>query len=207
MGFFSKIIEFFTGGNKFNKLTREEVVDSICSLEKELDNIEKSIEDTQPRIDAIMAKGKATKEQQMRLFYAKKINSIRAERTANIQRATYLAYNIQLLEKLKKAIDDKTFFGSKSKQSLNQLLSDQKALAVFLNDALDTRITAEQVLTDADEVFKEVEESYVENDTIYGIKDQDNELMAMFETEEMVNDTAPLASQPADTPKNGNLEG
>ena len=36
MGFFSKIIEFFTGGNKFNKLTREEVVDSICSLEKEL---------------------------------------------------------------------------------------------------------------------------------------------------------------------------
>ena len=63
------------------------------------------------------------------------------------------------------------------------------------------------MLTDADEVFKNVEESYVGNDEIYGIKDQDNELLAMFETEDMVNDTAPLASKPTETPKNGNLEG
>ena len=186
---------------KYDKLTREEVVDSICSLEKELNDIENDIMSTQGRVDALMAKGKAEKNNELRVFYAKKINAIKDERTRNIQRATYLMYNIQLLEKLKRAIDDNQFFTKNSKTPLNQLLADQKGLAVFLNKALNNRIDAEQVLTEADETFKTIEDSYVVNDEIYGQKAADNELLAIFETDDMLSDTDPFATEaPAPTP-------
>ena len=174
--------------SKYDKLTREEVVDSICSLERELSDLETDIMSTQSKIDALMAKGKAEKSNDMRVFIAKKINSIKADRQANIQRATYLMYNIQLLNKLKRAIDDNGFFKNNSKLPLAKLLSDQKGLAVFLNKALNTRVEAENVLTSADEVFRSVEESYFGNDEIYGAKSQDAELLAMFETEDMLGD-------------------
>ena len=175
--------------SKYDKLTREEVVESICNLEKELSTLEEDIMSSQPRVDALMAKGKAEKSNELRVFYAKKINAIKAERQTNIQRATYLMYNIQLLNKLKKAIDDNQFFKNNSKMPLSKLLADQKGLAVFLNKALNTRVEAEQVLTDADETFKNVEESYVVNEEIYGEKSADSELLAMFETEDMLGDT------------------
>ena len=175
--------------SKYDKLTREEVVESICNLEKELNSIEDDIMSSQSRVDELMAKGKVEKSNELRIFYAKKINAIKAERQTNIQRATYLMYNIQLLNKLKRAIDDNQFFKKNSKMPLAQLLSDQKGLAVFLNKALNTRVEAEQVLTDADETFRNVEESYVMNDEIYGEKNADNELLAMFETEDMLGDT------------------
>ncbi|MCI6524929.1 MAG: hypothetical protein MR464_03020, partial [Bacilli bacterium] len=74
-----------------------------------------------------------------------------------------------------------------AKVSLGNLLSDQKGLAKFLNKALNTRVRAEDVLTDADETFRMVEESYEQNDSIYGIGKEDDALLAMFETEDMVN--------------------
>lgn len=174
--------------SKYDKLTREEVVDSICSLERELSDLETEIMSTQSKIDALMEKGKAEKSNDMRVFIAKKINAIKADRQTNIQRATYLMYNIQLLNKLKRAIDDNGFFKNNSKLPLAKLLSDQKGLAVFLNKALNTRIEAENVLTSADEVFRSVEESYLGNEEIYGAKSQDTELLAMFETADMVDD-------------------
>ena len=193
---------------KYDKLTREEVVDSICNLEKELNAIEDDIISSQDKIDNLMAKGKAEKSNEMRVFYAKKINSIKADRTRNIQRATYLTYNIQLLEKLKRAIDDNQFFSNSSKTPLNQLLADQKGLAVFLNKALNTRIEAEQVLTEADETFKTIEDSYVTNDEIYGEKEADNELLAIFETGDMLTDTDPLAGvSEAEMPDSHSTEG
>lgn len=175
----------------YNKLTREEVVDAICSLEKELSDIESEIMLSQGRVDALMAKGKAEKSNDLRVFYAKKINAIKDERTRNIQRATYLMYNIQLLEKLKRAVDDNTFFAGRSKTPLGKMLADQKGLALFLNKALNTRITAEQVLTDADETFKTIEDSYIVNEDIYGEKKADSELLAIFETDDMLDDALP----------------
>lgn len=174
--------------NKFDKLKREDVVDSILSLEKELGAIEDSIFSSKDKIDQMMAKGKAEKDPDMRMFYAKKINTIKSERKTNIQRASYLTYNIQLLEKLKRAIDDNQFFANNSKMPLNQLLADQKQLAVFLNKALNTRVEAENVLTEADETFRTIEESYVENEEIYGVKQADNDLLAVFETDDMLSD-------------------
>ena len=172
--------------NKFDKLTREEVVNAICKLEQESKAIEDGLGAKQQQIDDLMTKGKAEKSKDVRLFYAKKINSLKAEREQSVQRAMYLMYNIRLLQKLKTAIDDNRFFKNASKVSLGNLLADQKGLAKFLNKTLGTRVAAEDVLTSADETFRAVEDAYEKNETIYGMSSRDDELLAMFETEEQV---------------------
>lgn len=172
--------------SKYDKLTREEVVDAICKLEQEAKNIEDGLGAAQKQIDDLMEKGKTEKSKEVKLFYAKKINSLKAEREQNVRRAMYLMYNIQLLQKLKTAIDDNQFFKNTSNISFGNLLSDQKGLAKFLNKTLGLRTASEDVLTSADETFRAVEDAYEQNESIYGISSQDDELLAMFETEEQV---------------------
>lgn len=174
--------------SKYDKLTREEVVESICKLEKEMQRIEDGLEEKQKKIDELMAKGKKETNRETKLLYAKKINFLKAEREQDSQRAMYIMYNVQLLNKLKAAIDDNQFFKNTSKVSLGNLLADQKGLAKFLNKTLNTRIKSEDVLTAADETFRNVEEAYERNDGIYGVNSQDDALLAMFETEEMVEE-------------------
>lgn len=178
--------------SKFDKLTREDVVDAICQLEKESQDIETELEEKQKNIDALMEKGRKSTDQQLKLFYAKKINSLKADREQSVKRAMYLMYNIQLLNKLKSAIDDNSFFAKSSKVSLGNLLSDQKGLAKFLNKALNTRVEAEDVLTSADETFREIESAYDQNDSIYGVSSADDALLAMFETEDAIADEQAL---------------
>lgn len=172
--------------SKYEKLTREEVVDAICKLEKELQSIEDGLVDKQKQIDALLAKGKQETNREIKIFYAKKINSLKADREQSVKRAMYILYNTQLLNKLKTAIDDNQFFKNTSRASLGNLLSDQKGLAAFLNKTLNTRIAAEDVLTSADETFKNIEEAYEQNESIYGMNENDDALLAMFEQEETV---------------------
>ncbi len=178
--------------NKYDKLTRESVVDAICQLEKQADDIEKSFDTTKEEIAALKEKGKKETDRGLKLYYAKKINALKAERDQNVQRVMYIMYNVTLLNKLKQAIDDKTFYANTSKASLGNLLGDQKGLAKFLNDVLGTRVAAEDVLTSADETFKNIEGAYDTNKTIYGKNESDDELLAMFETEESVENEMAL---------------
>lgn len=180
--------------SKYDKLTREETVDAICKLEKELQDIESGLVDKQKQTDELMAKGKKETDKDVRLFYAKRINAVKAERAQSVQRAMYLMYNIQLLNKLKTAIDDNQFFKNSAKVSLGNLLADQTGLAKFLNKTLNTRVAAEDVLTSADETFKNVEEAYEKNESIYGMNQQDDALLAMFETEDAVMEEQTLYS-------------
>lgn len=181
--------------NKYDKLTREEVVSAICELERESKSIEDGILSKQGEIDELMKKGAVEKSREVKLFYAKKINALKAEREESTRRAMFLMYNIGLLHKLKNAIDDNRFFKNTAKTSLNNLLSDQKGLAKFLNDTLGTRVKAEEVLTNADETFRSVESAYAENKTIYGMSKEDDELLAMFETQAMVADEQEMFSE------------
>ncbi|MDE5601217.1 MAG: hypothetical protein K2J16_01820, partial [Clostridia bacterium] len=155
--------------SKYDKLTREDVVEAICKLEKESNTIEDEIIAKQKQIDTLKARGKAEKSRDVKLLYAKKINALSAEREQFAQRDMYLLYNLRLLNKLKQAIDDNQFFAKTSKMSLGNLLGDQKGLAKFLNKTLNTRVAAENVLTEADETFKQVEEMYDKNESIYGM--------------------------------------
>lgn len=174
--------------DKYSKLTREEVTDAIFELEKELKTLEDSILSSAKEISVMMQRGAQEKDRSTKLFIAKKINMMKADREQNEKRAMYLMYNIQMLGKLRQAIDDNKFFGDKAKGSLNSLLADQQGLAQFLNQALQTKVAAENVLTDADETFKEVAGLYEENATIYGKSDADDELLSMFETQESMAD-------------------
>ena len=187
--------------SKFDKLTREEVVDAICKLEKESQKIEDELVEKQKKIDELMAKGRTETNREIKLFYAKKINALKAEREESVKRAMYIMYNVRLLNKLKNAIDDNQFFKTSTKMSLGGLLADQKGLAKFLNKTLNTRIAAEDVLTAADETFTMVEEAYESNEGIYGMSEQDDQLLAMFETEEAVAADADMFAEPEETPK------
>ena len=173
--------------SKYDKLKREDVVDAICSLEKQEDDLEEAISSRAREIEDLLAKGRQETNRELKLFYAKKITSMREENQTDVKRAMYLMYNMKLLRKLKSTIDDNEFFIKTGKVSLGNLLADQKGLAQFLNKALNTKVRSEQVLTDADDTWNEIQSGYEENERIYGVNEQDDELLAMFETGEQLD--------------------
>ena len=154
--------------SKFDKLKREDVVEAICTLEKQEADIETGITERAKQINDLMEKGRKEKSRELRLFYAKKINDLKEENESDVKRGMYLLYNVKLLRKLKTSIDDNTFFANTGKVSLGNLLADQRGLAVFLNKALNTRVQGENVLTAADEVeYNTSFIKYVYSDAIY----------------------------------------
>lgn len=175
--------------NKFEKLTRQDVVEAIINLENESAVIDKKLVESQSSIDEMMEKGKKEKSRDMKLYYAKRINALKEERQANIKRVTYLMYNITLLNKLKNTIDDNDFFAKTSKINFNNLLADQKGLANFLNSALGNKVNAENVLTQASDIFDETNSLIEENQAIYGKNEKEDELLSIFELETEMKET------------------
>ena len=195
--------------SKFDKLKREDVVDAICNLEKQESDLESAIEECARTIEELLAKGRKESNRELKLFYAKKITTLREENQTDVQRAMYLMYNTKLLRKLKTTIDDNEFFVRTGKVSLGNLLADQKGLAQFLNKALGTKVRSEQVLTAADDTWNEVQSGYEANERIYGVNEHDDELLAMFETGEQLegelqSDGAAEEQKQADAAKDEN---
>lgn len=170
--------------NKFKKLTREDVVDAICKLEKNSKEIQDLIDSNNAEIAVLKAKGKLEKTREMRLLYAKKINAMQADNQQNIRRAMFLIHNISMLHRLKQAIDDNSFFDKTSAASLGNLLSDQVALSKFLTGVLQKRNASEETLVGAGEVFDQFDEMYEPSEAIYGKNMSDDELLATFEIED-----------------------
>lgn len=189
--------------SKYEKLKREDVVEAICDLEKQENDLESAIVERARTIDELLEKGRKETNRELKLFYAKKITSLREENQTDVKRGMYLMYNMKLLRKLKSTIDDNEFFVRTGKVSLGNLLADQKGLAQFLNKALNTKVSSEQVLTEADDIWNEVQSGYEENERIYGVNEHDDELLAMFETGEQLDAEAGKKKQssPADDKK------
>ena len=173
--------------SKYDKLKREDVVEAICNLEKQENDTEAAIEERARTIDELMEKGKKETNRELKLFYAKKITTLREENESDVRRAMYLKYNMKLLRNLKSTNDANECFIKTGKVALGNLLADQKGLAQFLNKALNTKVRSEQVLTDADDTWNEIQSGYEENERIYGVNDRDDELLAMFETGEQLD--------------------
>ena len=189
--------------SKYEKLKREDVVEAICDLEKQENDLESAIVERARTIDELLEKGRKETNRELKLYYAKKITSLREENQTDVKRGMYLMYNMKLLRKLKSTIDDNEFFVRTGKVSLGNLLADQKGLAQFLNKALNTKVSSEQVLTEADDIWNEVQSGYEENERIYGVNEHDDELLAMFETGEQLDAEAGKEKQssPADDKK------
>lgn len=173
--------------SKYEKLKRDDVVNAICELEKNESDLEEGIERKEEEIQLLLKKGKKEKSRESKLFIAKKINHLKLEKAEDMNRAMYLLYNVQLMRKLKNAIDDKEFIANVGNIQLNKLLMDQKGLAKFLNKALNTKIRTEDIMTEADSTFDEVKSMYEPNQKIYGVNNNDDDLLAMFETEDTLN--------------------
>ena len=168
--------------NKFETLTRDEVIDTICTLEREETLYEDKINTLTEDIKAKLNEGKALENPLQRTFLVKKITLLTEKRERAIRQAMYIIYNLRLSERLKDAIDDKSLVDKIASLKSIKYFKDQKALALFLNDALNTKIKEEDVLTDADDTFKAVEEMYSGNLKIYGISDMtEDNILAFFE--------------------------
>ncbi len=178
--------------NKFKKLNREDLVNSICELERQERTVEAEVFQKLKEIDALKEKGKKEKNKELQLFYAKKISHLNEEKQTCMERGMYLLYNIRLMNKLKDAYDSNTFFKTQTKVPLSELLKDQTGLAKFLNKALQTRIKSEDVLTSADDLFAEVQAAYDVSEPIYGVGKQEEELLSMFEQEDQLSDERDL---------------
>lgn len=185
--------------NKFKNLNREDLVNSICELERQERTAEAEVFQKIKEIDALMEKGKKEKNKDLQLFYAKKIAHLNEEKAVCMERGMYLLYNIRLMNKLKDAYDSNTFFKTQTKVPLSELLADQRGLAKFLNKALVTRTASEDILTSADELFAEVQSAYDVSEPIYGIGKNEDEILSIFEKENALseeNELTETASQP-----------
>lgn len=181
--------------NKFKKLNREDLVNSICELERQERTTEAEVLQKIKEIDALMEKGKNEKSKDLQLFYAKKITNLNEEKETSMQRGMYLLYNIRLMNRLKDAYDSNTFFKTQTKVPLSELLQDQKGLAKFLNKALETRISSEDVLTNADELFTEVQSAYDVSKPIYGVGKSEEDILTIFEKENQLRDEEGLEQE------------
>lgn len=191
--------------NKFKNIVREDLVNSICELERQERTAEAEITQKQKEIDALLEKGKKEKTDDLKLLYTKKINHLKEEKASIIERGMYLLYNIRLMNKLKDAYDSNAFFKTKTKVPLSELLADQKGLARFLNKALETRISAEDVLTSADDLFTEIQGAYDKNESIYGLKREDEELLSSFEKAGALEDEEIIGAE-KENPKKKKIE-
>jgi len=176
------------GRNKFKKLKREDVVDAIIQLNKQQEDLESGILSKSEEVEKLMERGRKEKNRDIKLLCAKKVNTLKDEIKRDSKRAAFLLYNVKMLEKLKAAIDDNSFVENTTKLPLNKLLTDQKALAQFLESAISTRTAAESALIDADRMFESYEQAAEdESGPIYNANKSDDELLAMFEMQEQID--------------------
>ncbi|MDR0855838.1 MAG: hypothetical protein LBM78_00340 [Clostridiales bacterium] len=171
---------------KLANLTREEVVSAMLELDARIESMQTGMEDKRTQIDGLMQKGRAETDTNMRLLLAKKVNMLHRSIKNDLNRTMFMMYNAELLDKLKESIEDNNLMATTDGVSINALLADNVKLAAFLNKSLGRKITAETMFTEADEVFKSVSDAYEPPEEIYGVSAADDELLAMFETQNAV---------------------
>ena len=168
-------------GNKFNKIKRSDVVETIISLEKQQQEIIEQIEGRNKTCDELMKKGRLEKDNNMRMYYAKKISSLKKENGLDTRRLQFIDSNILSMQQLKNALDDKDFIKNNSKMSLNQMLSKPAELRSFIAKINNDKMKREEQVAENLTTFEEINEEYIENEKIYGADEDAENILAMFE--------------------------
>jgi hypothetical protein len=168
-----------------SKIKREEIVQAILDLESQVNSLENRIDQFEFQRIELIGKGKETTDRTKRLMLAKKISFMDEEKQETIKQVMMLMYNLNLSRKLKQAIESNDFTGKMDSSKINQMLGNQKKLASFLNKALKRRIKVEDMLTETDDLFKQVNNQYETNEKIYGINTSDDELLSIFEQNDL----------------------
>lgn len=191
--------------NRFRKLKRDDVVQSTLKLEEQMKSVEDRLRHVDVMIKELMIKGKKESSREVKTFHAKRIMQLQQEKSDLSHRGMYLLYNIRLLSKLKEVFDQQEFIKVTAKSSLIDLLADQKHLATFLNQALQTKIKHEDILTDADLIFNEVQTSYQENAEIYEPKQDEETLIAMFDDSNEIEEDIVIETSSLEEKTNENI--
>jgi len=184
MGFF----DFFRRKNAFEKIQRSEVVDAIIQLEKQQDDIISTVEENNVEVKEVFAKGKAETDQNMKLFYAKKIEALKRNNAMSAKRLQFIITNITAMYNLKNAMDDKEFLQNNSNVSLNEMLSKPAELQSFLTSINATKMKSEEQLVNTLETFDLAESSYTENEDIYGVSAGQDSILSMFAEDNIATD-------------------
>lgn len=169
------------GRSKYDKLKRADVVDAICALEKQQMEMMERYDENKRSIDSLFKKGKAEKDKNMQIFYAKKIGTLQSENAQTGKRLSLLNANISALNSLKNAMDDKEFIENNSKLSLNELLAKPGELSKFVGKVTSKKMKREASIEQSLDIFETAQSDYVENESIYGIDQNTNEILALFE--------------------------
>lgn len=167
--------------NKFEKIKRSDVVENIINVEKKQQEEMDAVEEREKEIDKLLKAGSETKSRDRQLTLAKRINLLRKENQMANQRIQYLNANLLALNQLKTAIDDKEFINNNSDMPINKLLTDTNALRKFIGGISGQKMRSESMLGETLDAFEEVEEAYEGDERIYGINEQDDQLLSMFE--------------------------
>ena len=118
---------------KFEKIDREEIVDAICSLEKEEKLIEDEIKVVSEQIKTMIDEGQKLDTTYDKIFLVKKISNENDRRVRLIKRGMFVLYNIKLTNRLKDAIDDNIIVNKVKSLSSFDYLKNHKLKLVFLN--------------------------------------------------------------------------
>ena len=150
-----------------DNLEKTELIDAICSLEREVSYIEEQIKKLSDDIQKLIISGQELKNNYEKIFVVKKISNLNDERTSLIKQGLYVLYNIKMATKLKDVMENNEIVKRISQMKFAVCMKDQKELAKFLNKSLGTKTAEENILTEADDVFASVESMYMENLKIY----------------------------------------
>lgn len=184
--------------NKFEKIKRSDVVESIIEIEKKQNDEIDAVNERNAQIAQLKKQGMKTHDRDMRLALAKKINRLLAENKQSAARVQYLNANISALTQLKNALDDRDFITNNTNMPLNALLNDTKMLRKFLASVNSKKMVGETGLVNALDVFEEAEEAYEGDERIYAASDDDDKLLAMFELDESNEDAAMFGNADTD---------
>ncbi len=184
--------------NKFEKIKRSDVVESIIEIEKKQNDEIDAVNERNAQIAQLKKQGMKIHDRDMRLALAKKINRLLAENKQSAARVQYLNANISALTQLKNALDDRDFITNNTNMPLNALLNDTKMLRKFLASVNSKKMVGETGLVNALDVFEEAEEAYEGDERIYAASDDDDKLLAMFELDESNEDAAMFGNADTD---------
>lgn len=168
---------------KKNFIEKDQIIDAIITLEREEMYIETQIKSLSTEMKLMIECGEELKDNYDKVFLAKKIMILNEEKIRAIKRAMLLLYNLKLAKRLRDVMEENDLVKFMTNLSYYDCLKDQKELAIYLNNALQTKTRVEDILTDADDAFVEVEKMFLENDKIYQITElSEDKLLAMFES-------------------------
>lgn len=170
-----------------DKIKRSDIVDHIITLESQQNEILAQIENNKQEYEKYFVLGKAEKDRNIQMIYAKKIEIIKKENLSASKQMQFIMANTKALYQLKDALDDREFIKNSSTMPLNKLLTNHAELNKLMSKVVGDKRVYEDKLGETLDIFNEFED-LEENQKIYGASESQSDILAMFDMENAKED-------------------